>query len=385
MGDVTINIEESKPLPQFDNEWRINVPYEFQGLIIVIEYLSGDVRNKVMSNGATISNTMPTAYGYILRTNDIHGEEIDMYLANMPDYTADALVIDQINPNDSVFDEHKVMLGFSSTDEAVQNYMEVFSDGSGSNRLGAITTFPGETFKEWVNTDGATLRPASQSSIENSIPIHYNPIKNNPNPNKPAPLPIDETGGVVLALPDLRDGPKLYTKCIETGVFEYTLYLYDDLTAEKWSRVIDTFCRTLNIAGDRDTVHIHLVSRGGSVLLLGRILSAISATKAKVITYAEGEVASAATSIWGAGHERHIYPGAHFMQHMSSQLLEGKTSDIVVKSNFCMEYIKRHLDYLGSINLFSAEEIEAMVDKSEDVYVSGREAIERVGSVSYRQ
>jgi ATP-dependent protease ClpP protease subunit len=120
---------------------------------------------------------------------------------------------------------------------------------------------------------------------------------------------------------------------------------------------------------------------------MGRIVSAIKATKAKVITYAQGCVASAANTVWISGHERHILPGAYFMQHMSSQGLGGKSSDIAAKSSFCVEYISKQLQPALEIGLFTDTEVKDMVEKSSDIYISGREAsvriAERQASVAY--
>jgi ATP-dependent protease ClpP protease subunit len=384
MVSMTENIEGLIPLPTHQHDWVKNTPYEFQDLAVVIEYLAGDSRTKVKDSGVTVTGIMPTAYGYILRTTDQHGEEIDMYLASTPDSSAPIFVIDQVNPGNKQFDEHKVMLGFSTIDEVVHTYLDVFSDGSGSARLGAITTFNPESFITWVTFAGSSLQPASRYEAEGVETQTINPIQNTPRQKQPTIVPIDEAGGVVVSLPDLSDGPKLHTTSSEPGSFGYHLNLYSALDMNVWSNTVDTFVRTLSLATPKDTVHIRIVSPGGSVILMGRIVSAIHSTKAKVITYAEGEVASAATAIWSAGHERHILPGAYFMQHMSSQLLQGKTTEISAKSSFCLSYISQQLQYLESIGLFTAEEIAEMIELSADVYVSGRTAIERVGAVSYK-
>ena len=194
--------------------------------------------------------------------------------------------------------------------------------------------------------------------------------------------PRDEAGGVFVELPDLSCGPKIKTTSSEEGCFDHHLYLYSALNVETWSNVVDTFCRLLDLAEETETMHIHIASPGGSVFLMGRMVSAIKNTKAKVITYGEGSVSSAATAIWAAGHVRHILPGAYFMQHMSSQLLFGKTTDIAAKSIFCVSYIEKQLKELIELGLFTEEEVSDMIEKSADIFISGREAISRVGAIS---
>lgn len=382
MADVNAHLENLVLLPEYQVDWDKNVPYAFGPLGIVIEYLAGDVRTKVKET-VVITNVMPSAYGYILRTTDIHGEEIDMYLASMPNRAAPVFIIDQIHPNGQIFDEHKVMLGFESIEEVVDTYVSVFGDGSGSARLGAVTQMTMDQFLGWITLDGASTQPASKYGVEGVQTTSFHPINLTPNEGaKPIAVPRDEVGGVIIPLTDLSKGPKLITTSKEAGVFEFHLYFLCGLEMMVWSSCIDNVVRTLMLASDKDTFHIHIASPGGSVILMSRLKSAIKATKATVITYAQGCVASAATTIWAAGHKRYILPGAYFMQHMSSQFLGGKTTDIAAKADFCVKQIERVLDDILAIGLFTPQEIKDMVEKSADIYVSGRDAIRRVGAVS---
>lgn len=373
------------PLPLYEMEWQKGIPYLFAGLPIVIEFLAGETREKVKAGGRTIAGVMPVAYGFILGTTDAHGEEIDMYLASMPEHEAKIYVIDQVDPGTGVFDEHKVMLGFGSEEEAVHTYMTVFADGSGEKRLGDIVTFTGSDFERWMATEGYSLKPASDTGCNDTktVTVHAG-IKFGGLAPKDMPKPRDEAGGVMVQMTDLSQGPKLRTLVCEDGFYHHHLYFYCGLDIENWSNTIDTLCRLLDLATAKDIVHIHIASPGGSVMLMGRTVSAIKRTAAKVITYAEGCVASAATAIWVSGHERHILPGAYFMQHMSSQLLAGKTTNIRAKSIFCVDYIENQLKELSEIGLFNEEEVRGMSEGSFDIFISGREAIARVGKISVR-
>lgn len=378
MVDVIGGLETATPLPKFSQDWEKNTPYLFNGLLVIIEYLEGEERCKVKGNGVVIKNIMPAAYGEILGTTDIHGEKIDVYIANLPDEESAVFVIDQVNPETGLFDEHKVMLGFNSSDEACLIYKEVFSDGSGQKRLGAITTFPGTSFHDWMKTEGYSLLPASRFVSDSVTSLTVSGIKAPPPSAVMQPKPRDESGGVTIELPDLSKGPKMKIEAGENDSMDYHLYLFSALETEVWSNAVDVFCRTLDFAKDNDVVHIHIASPGGSVFLMGRLVSAIKSTKAKVITYAQGCVASAATTVWISGHERHILPGAYFMQHMSSQGLGGKSSDIAAKSSFCVEYISRQLQPALEIGLFTDIEVRDMIEKSSDIYISGREAASRI-------
>ena len=377
---MTVDIDTISTLPQYDIEWEKEVPYNFDGLPIVIEYLEGDTRTKTSTTGFVIKGIMPAAYGRILGTTDAHGEEIDMYLAAMASHNVDVYVVDQIDPKTGIFDEHKVMLGFTSCDEAEHVYKQVFADGSGEKRLGALTCFTLEAFKTWLAVDGTAFKPACDYKADGVMTVGSITVVTDA---KVPQAPRDEAGGVLVPLIDLSQGPKIVTMPSDTDKRQHHLYLYSALDMKLWSNLVDTLCRLLDFATVDDILHIHIASPGGSVILMGRIVSAIQKTKAKVVTYAEGGVASAATAVWAAGHERHIFPGAYFMQHMSSQLLAGKTTDIAAKSIFCMSYIEEQLRDLVELKLFTAEEVNDMIEKSADIYISGREAIDRVGAVSY--
>jgi hypothetical protein len=59
-------------------------------------------------------------------------------------------VIDQLSLKPPHFDEHKVMLGFDSQDNAVDAYNKSYSDGSGPLRIGAVTPMSVDQFKAWL-------------------------------------------------------------------------------------------------------------------------------------------------------------------------------------------------------------------------------------------
>lgn len=370
-------------LPEFEASWAVETPYSVDGLTLVIEYLAGDTRVKKRSDGASIVSIMPSAYGRILGTTDRHGEEIDFYLSSLEPTAENIYVIDQVClENGGGFDEHKVMIGFPSVNDAIATYVEVFSDKLGGRRLGAITTFPKALFLSWLTGEGNTLTPASKYLKEGVVSKTISGIAL-PRPSASfAPKYIDEAGGVCIPLPDMSNGPKIQVSANGEGGNTYTLNLFCAVETEWWSNTFERAVRILDLATDKDIFKIFIASPGGSVFLMGRLVSAIRCTKAKVVTYAQGSVASAATAIWAEGHERHILPGAFFMQHMSSQMMSGKTTAIAAKTKFCMNYIANQLKRLVEIGLFTEQEIQDMIYKSADIFISGREAASRTGKQS---
>jgi len=367
-------------LPDDASTWQLNVPYQLNNLIVVLEFLKGQVRSK-KRGVMTISSTMPCAYGYICGTTDIHGEELDVYVANEPDLTAPIFVIDQVCLGTKFFDEHKVMIGFADREAVIETYLSVFGDKKGKDRLGAITELSADQFAAWTHADDYSLSPVSKQQISDVTSTTVAGVMTSVPGDKPG-LPTDDGGGIILELPSSKSGPKMQVSPIVGGGQNYTIHLYSPLMIDVWSNFVDMLTRTLYLATDKDVFHIRIASPGGSVALMGRIRSAITKTSAKVITYAQGGVASAATTVWAAGHERHISPAAYFMQHMSSQMLAGKTSDIAAKADFCMKYIQRSLTRLVEVGLYTPEDIDDMTSKNADIFISGREAMDRVGRKS---
>ena len=97
------------------------------GLDITIENPKGSERSGVDKSGKKWSISMNNDYGYIRGTKAVDGDHVDVFLG--PDLNSpNVYVVDQVNPDGS-FDEHKVMYGFSSIDEARDAYMSNYGEG----------------------------------------------------------------------------------------------------------------------------------------------------------------------------------------------------------------------------------------------------------------
>ncbi len=112
-----------------------------------VEVPRGGTR-KAKDGSWTVPN-MPSHYGHFNGTKGADGEEVDVYLGGHPNETV-AWVIDQVDAKTKEFDEHKVMAGFASRDEAVKAYGRSFSDGKGAQRMGHITPVHVADLKPWV-------------------------------------------------------------------------------------------------------------------------------------------------------------------------------------------------------------------------------------------
>jgi N12 class adenine-specific DNA methylase len=131
---------------------------------ISIENEKGSTRSGVDADGTPWSVTMNNAYGYIRGTEGVDGDHIDVFLSDNPE-SGDVYVVDQVNPKTGEFDEHKVMYGFNSEDEAREAYLSNYSPGW--KGLGNITRISREDFKEWIGSSRRKTKPfADYASVK---------------------------------------------------------------------------------------------------------------------------------------------------------------------------------------------------------------------------
>ncbi|MEO9632361.1 MAG: PLxRFG domain-containing protein [Sulfitobacter sp.] len=139
---------------------------KWRGLNLSVENKKGSTRSKVGSDGKTAWEvTMPAHYGRILGTVGADGDHVDFYMGD--DEASDSVfVVDQIEPETGDFDEQKVMLGFTTEEEARKAYEAGFSDGSGASRLGAMTTWTSDQFDAEIKNPDRWKGPISYSKLK---------------------------------------------------------------------------------------------------------------------------------------------------------------------------------------------------------------------------
>lgn len=121
---------------------------KINGFDVTIEQPAGSVRSGKDANGKEWSVTMNNTYGYIRGTEGVDGDHIDVFLG--PDMNSDMVyVVDQVN-TDGSFDEHKVMMGFSSLEDAKSAYLSNYEEGW--QGLGNITGVTLDEFKKWIDS-----------------------------------------------------------------------------------------------------------------------------------------------------------------------------------------------------------------------------------------
>lgn len=128
------------------------------GLDLSIENPAGSQRKGVDPNGKAWSVDMKSHYGYIRGSVGRDKDHIDTFVKpgiTEIDDTAPVFVVDQRSGNGR-FDEHKVMMGFDTLEQARAAYMENYA--AGWKGLGDITQTSMGDFKQWLRS-GKTTEP----------------------------------------------------------------------------------------------------------------------------------------------------------------------------------------------------------------------------------
>ncbi len=127
----------------------------FQGLEVTIENPAGSTRSGVSKAGKAWETPIVHHYGYVKRTEGADGDQVDVFIG--PQETSDRVfVVDQVDPETGKFDEHKVMLGFETENDAADGYLVNYEQGW--KGLGAISEMDVSGFKGWLE-DGDTTKP----------------------------------------------------------------------------------------------------------------------------------------------------------------------------------------------------------------------------------
>ena len=140
------------------------------GYDIALENPKGSTRSGKDANGKEWSITMKHDYGYIRGTKGTDGDHIDVYLSDNPT-AGNVYVVDQVNQRTGDFDEHKVMYGFNSMEEAVQAYRDQYEDGW---KVGTVTEVSREEFKKWVDSSVRKTKPfAEYKSVKSEMGVGF--------------------------------------------------------------------------------------------------------------------------------------------------------------------------------------------------------------------
>ena len=158
------------------------------GYDITIEQPKGSVRRGTDADGKQWEQTMNNAYGYIRGTEGVDGDHIDIFLSDNPT-EGNVYVVDQVNPDGS-FDEHKVMYGFQSAEDARAAYLSNYEEGW--QGLSTITEVSNDEFKKWLNSSRRKTKPFSEYKSVNAIGAQNEKTKLSDNAEPAEEKPAEE-------------------------------------------------------------------------------------------------------------------------------------------------------------------------------------------------
>ena len=174
------------------------------GYNVSIENPKGSVRRGKDADGKAWETEMQNDYGYIRGTEGVDGDHIDVFLSDTPE-EGDVFVVDQVN-KDGSFDEHKVMYGFPSVEDAREAYLSNYEPGW--TGLGAITHVSKDEFKKWIGSSKRKTKPFAD----------YKSVK-----------PIEGNGMIGRSLTD-KEATELIERMEATAEIAPTI----ELTPENW-------------------------------------------------------------------------------------------------------------------------------------------------------
>lgn len=135
---------------------------KIHGLDVSIENPRHSVR---VARDGSWASAMPHHYGYIRRSEGADGDHVDTFIG--PNEDSDRVyVVNQINPKTGKFDEHKVMLGFSSLEAAKDGYRAAYpKDWRG---MGSVVETDVAGLKAWLNGGDTKSEFRSQNGGDRS-------------------------------------------------------------------------------------------------------------------------------------------------------------------------------------------------------------------------
>jgi ATP-dependent protease ClpP protease subunit len=122
---------------------------KLNGIALVIENPKGSVRSGVDSSGEEWECTMVHTYGFIEGTVGSDKDEIDVFIGPLVDDFSNVFLVNQITPSTGLFDEHKVLLGFNTIEEAKAAYLSSYTPGW--KGLGSIKQLSLSEFTGWLD------------------------------------------------------------------------------------------------------------------------------------------------------------------------------------------------------------------------------------------
>lgn len=137
----------------------------WQGLTLSLENPKGSTRSGVDKNGKKWSVRMRHDYGYIKGTTGCDGDHLDVFVGDMADRCRYIFVVNQTLQEKAQggLDEHKIMIGFGSRDEATKAYLANYAKGW--SRFADVVQMTVKQFLDWI-ANGDMAKPAPEGGIK---------------------------------------------------------------------------------------------------------------------------------------------------------------------------------------------------------------------------
>lgn len=148
---------------------------------VTIENPKGSVRRGTDATGKKWEHTMSHTYGYIKGTEGVDGDHIDVFLSSDIDGWDGrrVYVVDQYNP-DGTFDEHKVMLGFNSEEDAYNAYLSNYESEWEKGRRLDVGVVDIREFEKWVDSSRRKTKAFSEYRSVNAHPKYDRTVPTTP-------------------------------------------------------------------------------------------------------------------------------------------------------------------------------------------------------------
>ena len=188
-------------------------------------------------------------------------------------------------------------------------------------------------------------------------------------------------GNKIIKLPKIDGYPHIVERMDDKNVIGYDIYIvgsiyYDINKLHQCITLLD------NVDADKD-INVYINSGGGLVSNGGAIASSITTCKATVTTIAIGQVMSAATFIWHAGHKKEISDAASFMFHFSGGGYYGNVDRGATRLSGIRDYTKvKLLKPMVDSGYMSDSEYDLLINQEENIFISADKMINRLANVN---
>jgi len=133
--------------------------FRWNGLVIKLENPKGSTRSGTSPDGKEWSIKMKYDYGYIGNTKGKDNDALDIFIGDHPESEI-VYIVDQVDKSGK-FDEHKIVIGSLTEEEARKTYLANYEKGW---TCGKITSMTVDQFKEWVKK-GNTRKAVNEQKL----------------------------------------------------------------------------------------------------------------------------------------------------------------------------------------------------------------------------